>query len=197
MPQFQNIHVHNSNSNFTALNHNQTYGGIVGTLNVNTDFSTPTTTNGEHLIFNINAGTGVLYEVDLNIKDANGSYQGFYLAQEQDNGADPHTDPVQIGLIDNAQVDYKQLGITADDFIPTNDRSISNAVEKALDQAAFVAVYGIIYQDSDKQGIHDVHHNTRGTPNQDGALLVYTKADNNQFIRTWFFFKFQNDNTLV
>jgi hypothetical protein len=194
-------HTHTSNvrGQFRAGSSTESYASVVGTIDTNTE--TPITgRHGDHLKFYVEVGNGTRYQVDVNTQSEDGSMTEMYIADQDVNpsGANPD-EPFgapAYGVFPNAQLSYKAMGLNDNDFAPAPDNRIDSQLCAALNGATFVAIYGFTYDDGgpDGKGIHKTHFNG-DAENQDGAIAVYSVDSNtNKPIRTWFFFKFQEDS---
>ena len=190
-------HTTNVRSQFRSGQPRQNYAAVVGTVDQASE-KPITGRNGAHLQFYVNVGGGARYQVDVNTQSKDGSAIGVYIADQDVNASGTNPDEPfgapAYGVFPNAKLSYKSLGLTDNDFKPLPYYRIDNQLCAALNAAKFVAVYGMTFDDggADGKGIHETHFN-KGQPNEDGAVLIYS-IDGGKPIRTWFFFKFQEDH---
>lgn len=189
-------HTTSARSRYHSGSATQSYGAIVGTVETNTE-KPITGQHGDHLQFYVDIGGSARYQVDVNTQSMDGSAIGVYIAVENLT-PDPQNPPFghpSYGVEPSAQLSYAGLGLTDADFVPMSYSRIDSQLEAALNASTFVAIYGMMFDDggADGKGIHETHYT--GKPNQDGALAIYAvDATSNHPIRTWFFFKFQEDH---
>jgi hypothetical protein len=175
----------------------ESYGSVVGAIEQSTEHPI-TGRSGDHLQFDVQIGGGVSYQVDVNTESENGTAVELYLVVEklQPVGSDPSEPfgPANYGVFSNAQLSYAAIGLKDSEFAPVSDTSLDSQLEAALNQAAFVAIYGQIFDDGgpNGKGIHETHYT--GKPNQDGAIAIYAVDASGDPTRTWFYFKFQEDH---
>lgn len=190
-------HVTPARATFRSGSSPESYGSIVGTIEQSTEHPI-TGRSGDHLQFDVQIGNGISYQVDVNTQSENGTATELYVAVQdlQPVGSNPDEPfgPPTYGVFPNAQLSYTAIGLTDDDFAPVSDTRLDSQLEAALNQATFVAIYGQTFDDggANGKGIHDVHYT--GKPNQDGAIAIYAVDSNGKPTRTWFYFKFQEDD---
>ncbi len=195
-------HTQRPPNGFRSGSSPQAYAAVTATVQKSTERPI-TGRNGSHLQFYVNAGAGGAFQVDVNTQSRDGSQIGLYIAVEDLQPApgdanQPFGAP-EFGLIPDAQLSYAGLGLTNADFAPTDPTRIESQLENDLDQSTFLAVYGLSFDDAgtngrDVRGIHETHFAGANHPNQDGALALYsTDPATSKPIRTWYFFKFQED----
>ncbi len=173
----------------------QEYGAIVGTVVQDTEHPI-TGRSGDHLQFLVELDDGVHYQVDINTQSSTGTEIEVYIANESLSSTGSPTQPFgapEYGVISNAQLSYLGLGLRDYEFEAQPYYRVDSQLDAALQASTFVAVYGQLFDDGgeDGKGIHETHYT--GTPNQDGAIAIYSKDDDGALTRTWYFFKFQED----
>jgi hypothetical protein len=186
-------HTTNVRSTFHEGKSPESFAAVAGTVEKNSERPI-TGHSGDHLQFYVDVGGGAKYQVDVNTRSKDGSDIEVYIADEGNNPNDPFSaqDP---GVFTDAQVSYKAMGLTDSDFAPITYFRMDGQLSAALNAAEFVVVYGMTFDDGgpNGKGVHEVHYN--GGSNHDGAVLVYsTDAGTSQPKRTWFFFKFNDEN---
>jgi deoxyribonuclease-2 len=173
-----------------------TYGSILGTINKSTEKQI-TGQDGVHWQFYVQMYGTTQYQVDTNVQSKNGSEVGVYVADEAlpAVSTQPPFGPVLLSFYPNASLSYQALGLNDADFVPLSDSRLETQLEGALNESAYVSVYGFVFDDGgpDGKGIHDNHFNP-GKLDQDGGIAVYMINQQGQPIRRWFFFKFQSDS---
>lgn len=191
-------HTTNMRAQFRAGQSTESFAAVVGTIDPDSEKSI-TGHSGDHLQFYINAGGGTRYQVDVNTQSSDRSPIEVYIADQSVNPSGTNPDEPfgapAYGVFPNASVSYESIGLTDKDFAPLSYYRIDGQLTSALQSAHFVAVYGLTFDDGgpDGKGIHETHFS--GRPNQDGALAVYSvDSASGSPVRTWFFFKFQNQN---
>jgi deoxyribonuclease-2 len=172
------------------------YGSILGTVDKSRE-KPISGRSGEHLQFFLNLYGSTQYQVDTNTQSEDGTEIGAYVADEvlAAVSTDPPFGPEQIGVFPNASLSYKHMGLVDSNFAPLSSLRLDAQLEAALNQSAYVEVYGFTFDDGGQRGkgIHETHLNP-GKDNQDGAVAVYMINSQGQPIRRWFFFKFQGDS---
>lgn len=192
-PRWNRDQVRDGNSRLT-------YGAVVGTVSLSSDRAIQGR-NGDHLQFELEAGGGESYQVDVNTQSRDGSDIGIYIAEEtlapaEDATADNPFGQESLGAQPGAQLSYRQLGLTDADFTPLSYIRIENQLAADLDGTRFVAAYGMMFDDGGPhgKGIHDIHYNA-GKADEDGALALYKLDETTQKPkRIWYFFKFQDEH---
>jgi len=192
-------HIQNARTRHHGRTLSQGYAAVVGT--VETGSERPITgRSGDHLQFYIDAGAGARYQVDVNTQSRDGTDVLVHIADEalDESGSANPSQPFgapDYGVSSDAQLSYKAMGLKDGDFTPLSYSRIEARLETALNAAAFVAVYGMTFDDGGRngKGVHDIHFNP-GKTNRDGALAIYSQdAGTGKPRRTWFFFKFQGE----
>jgi hypothetical protein len=186
-------HKHLSHRNFRPAMTPQHYGAVVGSIDPNTERAI-SGRSGDHLQFYINVSVRLRYQVDVNTQSRNGTSVGIYVADEAEPAA-PGDSP-SAGIFSEAQLSYKALGLSDDDFQQINFSRLDALLEAALSNSVYVGAYGHMFDDGgdDGKGVHDIHF-VKGATNEDGALAIYTRDPRSSALkRTWFFFKFQEDD---
>jgi hypothetical protein len=192
-------HTTNMKSQFRSGNSRQSYAAVVGTVEQSTERPI-TGRSGDHLQFYIDVGGGARYQVDINTQSNDGSDVDVYIADQGltpqgENPDEPFGAPA-YGVFPDAQLSYAGIGLNNQDFTPLSFDRIDSQLRAALNMAQFVSVYGMTFDDggNNGKGVHDTHLNP-GKQNQDGAIVIYyTDSGSGKPQRTWFFFKFGNEN---
>jgi hypothetical protein len=175
------------------------YAAVVGTP-VKGEDKPITGPSGDHLQFYIDAGDAGRYQVDVNTQSKDGSAVEVYVAVEQapQQGTDAGggSGLPALGIFPDAELSYRSLGLKEADFAPLSYYRIDSLLSAALDQADVVSAYGMTFDDggANGKGIHDIHMDSNSARGQDGALLVYSAKDGKVEERTWYFFKFKDEN---
>ncbi len=173
------------------------YAAVVGTVESGTE-KPITGRSGDHLQFEVQIKAGTAYQVDINTQSSDGSAIQVYVDTDPSltpTGSDPNQPfgPPSYGVISNAQLSYAGLGLTNAEFASISADAIEQQLETALQASSFVAIYGLTFDDGPGElGIHETHYNPDWA-NQDGAIAIYSVDASNQPARTWFFFKFDNE----
>jgi hypothetical protein len=175
----------------------ESYAAVVGTVDQSSEHPI-TGRNGDHLQFYLLVGGGSRYQVDVNTQSSDGSEIGVYMAEQDlspsgSNPDEPFGAPA-YGVFPDAQLSYKAMGLKDADFVPLPYYRIDGQLTAALNGATFATAYGVTFDDGgpDGKGVHDTHFSPK-TPNEDGAIAVYSvDQTSGKPTRTWFFFKFQN-----
>jgi hypothetical protein len=176
----------------------ESYASVTGVVDKTSEHPI-TGHSGDHLQFYVGIGGGARYQIDVNTQSENGSAIEVYVADEAlqpaaGGAADQPFGPPAYGVSNDAQLSYAGLGLQDTQFQPVGAARIEARLEQALNQSAFVAAYGMVFNDGGPSGMgaHEIHYT--GKPNQDGALAVYIQDPSTGAPkRTWFFFKFDND----
>lgn len=151
-------------------------------------YNFPVNVNGQDFMANINIKSRDVKHPDLLVfytsdfeKDIINKAP-FLEMQKQMNGAEinPKSELTLDYLRDN-YFDLKKLQIVKDGALP-EDQVLNNLINKYLTDAKNnkddIAIWGFLYQDNQRKGIHDIHMNqgsTNGSKNfirQDGAFMV-------------------------
>ncbi|MDN0075076.1 hypothetical protein QU481_09235 [Crenobacter sp. SG2303] len=198
MSHYYHDHNHTNPHHFHPATAPQSFGAVVGTIETQTEHEI-VGRSGEHLQFYVDVHVGVRYQVDVNIRSSDGTPIEVYVGNEDldptgSNPDQPFGAPT-YGVFPNATLSYAGLGLTDAMFASVSDTRIQSQLESALNQAEFVAVYGMIFDDGgpNGKGIHETHLHPNANK-EDGAIVVYSKDTTNKIKRTWFFFKFVGDH---
>lgn len=198
MSHYYNDHQHTTPYDFHPASSPQSFGAVVGTVETSTEHEI-VGRSGEHLQFYVDINASVRYQVDVNIQSRDGSPIEIYVAGENlvpkgVNPDEPFGAPA-YGVFSDAALSYAGLGLTDAMFAPIDSARVQQQLESALNQAQFVAIYGLVFDDGgpNGKGIHETHYDPHGQ-NQDGAVLVYSTDSSGKPQRTWFFFKFSGDS---
>ncbi|GLQ87155.1 hypothetical protein [Dyella flagellata] len=194
---FHHDHTHTTNisAKLQSGKSPELYASVVGTVEQNSE-KPITGRSGDHLQFELDIGNGLRYQVDVNTRSVDGSSVDVYIADEALDNSDPNApDPFgapAYGVFPNAQLSYQAMGLKDENFTAMTYFRLDSQLTAALSTSTFVAVYGMTFEDGDNvRGIHETHFT--GRPNQDGAVAVYwTDPATGNPQRTWFFFKFEN-----
>lgn len=197
---YHHDHTHTSNvrAQFRAGKSPEQFAGVVGTVEQSTE-KPITGRNGDHLQFYLDVGGGSRYQIDVNTQSSDGSEIGVYIADQDVNTSGSNPDEPfgapAYGVFPNATLSYAAMGLNDKDFAPLPYFRIESQLEAALNASDFVVAYGLSFDDggSDGKGVHQTHFNP-SKANQDGAIAVYSvDSGTKNPKRSWFFFKFQNE----
>ena len=191
-------HNHTARKTLQSRSSPQRFGSLVGLVDKSTERPIQGR-SGDHLQFYVNINDGVRYQVDVNTQSRDGSDVQLYIASEQldavgGNPQEPLGSPA-YGVFPTATLSYAAIGLGNQEFQPIQVYRIDNQLESALNDAEFVAIYGMMFDDGgdNGKGIHETHYT--GRANQDGAIAVYSlDGQSGRPVRTWFFFKFETDS---
>lgn len=193
-------HQHTGPRAFKSASAPQTYGAVVGTVETDTEKEIVGRC-GEHLQFYVQVHAGLQIQVDVNIQSMDGSEIQVYVGGESltpanGNPDEPFGSPAYGIFQDGVGLSYAGLGLTNNMFEAVSSQRVQQQLEAALNQAEFVSIYGMMFDDggADGKGIHETHYDPGKGSNKDGAVAVYHRDSGNNPQRTWFFFKFDKDN---
>lgn len=149
--------------------------------------------HGIHIVINI-SGAGKTYPVDVNIQSNDGTSVDYCVRSEQLIWGFPYSD----GINTPASLSYVgDLHLDDSDFQLGNEAFLSQLLSKMASTANKIVVYGMMYTDSESQGLtsglHDIHYNQ---PHQDGCI-GFTTLDGAQKRILWVYFKFQSQHLPV
>jgi len=192
-------HISNISDRFRSGNSELAYGAVVGAVEISTERPIQGR-NGDHLQFYISVSADAAYQVDVNTQSRDSSEIGVYIAEEKLDPISPDAPfgAENFGVDRSAELNYRAIGLTDDDFAPLPYTRIENQLKADLGTAKFVTAYGMTFDDggADGKGVHEIHFNPTApaAPNQDGALALYTlDAATGKPKRIWYFFEFQED----
>jgi uncharacterized protein YukJ len=142
-----------------------------------------------HLVLDLEVNGNPSFEADVNIHSTDRSNVQ-YAVTDQILSA-PLT--VSEGIDTNVTLSYQQLGLKESDFVSVGTNDFYAYLSPQASHCDLIIIYGYLYRDGTKQGIHDIHMNTTGDPHyqqrdHDGAIGFYFEGVKPHI--QWVFIKF-------
>ena len=161
------------------MSQKNSFGLIVGK---GTDFHVHSRGKIAHFILDMEVDEKV-YECDVNIHSEDGTNIQICIVDEEIKTDDQR---LNKGLHTNVTLSYvNDLKLKDADFKSIDQMQLTNLLLNLSNTADSILIYGTLYSDAHKQGIHDIHYNY---PHDDGAIGFYYGTNKSHI--QWVYLKF-------